>query len=240
MYLRRSSQVTSIVALSVSLLLLAPGAGVAAAFNNWALVWLLGVTAGVGVALSTPYLLFRCLPASRRNYQRNVLRQKLELEEVAEIKNMQFASLFAPDRVAPGDDASFVLFLQSTHDRPSRVTLAIKSGKLQPQHRARTVEFIGGDVWCISIPVAVPPDVHDGEYALKYALTIENPNGLGSRLIRDEGLTRQRSKQRQTDILDVATDAPAAAPPTSGTWCLWGDGHPEPDLSPLDPILDAC
>lgn len=240
MYIRLSTQRTCKVVLGLVLLLIAPCAVFAALRGVWPLVVALSALSGVLLLACTPYLIFRCLPASRSRYHRNVLTQDLEFEEVAEIQSLQFVSVFAPDRVAPGRETTLVLVLQSTHERPSRVQIELKPGRLETRSIRHTVTFSGGDTWCLAVPIRVPEGLKDGEHNVRYTLAIRHPNGIGPRVIRAEGLPAARSKRSQSDIVEVAAAAPAVPPASDGLWCLWGDGRPKPDLSPLEPILAAC
>ena len=187
----------------------------------------------------TPLLMYWFSGASRKRYQRDFLKDTLQIHVVAELGGVQWTLLTFPDRLACPAVAAVTLFLQNAHDTPRVVTAGLLANPFQRGGgKSIRQRLEGGEVGVLRFVLYVPPTAPAARHVIPVSVEVRREGRVGARVIRQDGLHPRRvfnSRRAELEVLGAHKGATVNEPVLR--WPpfqrIYITGQAEPDLEPV-------
>ncbi|HTF58196.1 MAG TPA: hypothetical protein VK661_13275 [Planctomycetota bacterium] len=186
-----------------------------------------------------PLLAYYFSGASRKRYQRDILKDNLHIQSVAELRGVQWTLLAIPDHLAAPAVAVITLFLQNAHDTPRVVTVGLLNNPFQrggTQSIRQQLE--GGEVGALRFALLVSPSARAARHEIRISIEVRRAGKVGARVIPRDGINPRRlALSRRTEIEVLGGHSGPTLNEAALGWPafqrIFITGQAEPDLEPV-------
>jgi hypothetical protein len=164
---------------------------------------------------------------------RDVLREALGAERVAERDGIQWSLRISPERIAVPGYVVVGLLLQNAYDRPRIAAVRLREGPgITEGSNPPRVALKGGETGLLRIPIFLPADLKPGRRRFSVDVSATAPDGQGERLVDRRG---EAGTEAALEILGRHEGEPINlwAFDWTGFRPIFATGQSRPDLEPL-------